>query len=73
MKKSLAKNFSRLRREQWGGRSKSDLRRVDQKFSPAFPAFFQKGLSEKLPTFFEKKVGQKTLVGCAANSGAGAA
>ncbi|MCR2026848.1 hypothetical protein NSA36_15040 [Anaerotruncus colihominis] len=36
MKKSGAKNFSRLRREQWGGRSKSDSRRVDQKFSPAF-------------------------------------
>ncbi|WP_303900708.1 hypothetical protein, partial [Anaerotruncus colihominis] len=35
------------------------------------PAFLKKGLSEKLPTFFEKKVGQKTLVGCAANSGAG--
>ncbi|WP_290883202.1 hypothetical protein [Anaerotruncus sp.] len=32
----------------------------------------KKGLSEKLPTFFEKKVGQKTLVGCAANSGLGA-
>ncbi|WP_303900651.1 hypothetical protein [Anaerotruncus colihominis] len=54
MKKSLAKNFSRLRREQWGGRSKSDLRRVDQKFSPAFPAFLKKG-----PRFFEKKLGKK--------------
>ncbi|MCR2025136.1 hypothetical protein NSA36_06210 [Anaerotruncus colihominis] len=35
-----------------------------------FPAFLKKGLSEKLHTFFEKKVCQKTLVGCAANSGA---
>ncbi|NBI80180.1 hypothetical protein D3Z39_15190 [Anaerotruncus colihominis] len=38
-----------------------------------FPAFLKKGLGEKLHTFFEKKVCQKTLVGCAANSGFGAA
>ncbi|MCR2026818.1 hypothetical protein NSA36_14885 [Anaerotruncus colihominis] len=36
-----------------------------------FPAFLKKSLSKKLHTFFEKKVCQKTLVGCATNSGAG--
>ncbi|NBI78919.1 hypothetical protein D3Z39_08560 [Anaerotruncus colihominis] len=44
---------------------------------PAFlkkgPRFFEKKLGKKLHTFFEKKVCQKTLAGCAANSGAGAA
>ncbi|MCR2026175.1 hypothetical protein [Anaerotruncus sp.] len=34
-------------------------------------AFLKKGLGEKLSGFFEKKPRQKTLVGCAANSGAG--
>ncbi|MCR2026833.1 hypothetical protein NSA36_14960 [Anaerotruncus colihominis] len=38
-----------------------------------FPAFLKKGLGKKLSGFFEKKPRQKTLVGCAANSGAGAA
>ncbi|NBI80133.1 hypothetical protein D3Z39_14935 [Anaerotruncus colihominis] len=35
--------------------------------------FFEKKLGKKLHTFFEKKVCQKTLAGCAANRGAGAA
>jgi hypothetical protein len=33
--------------------------------------FFEKKLGKKLSGFFEKKPRQKTLVGCAANSGAG--
>ncbi|NDO39692.1 hypothetical protein FMM72_10635 [Anaerotruncus colihominis] len=52
MKKSLAKNFSRLRREQWGSRCV---------YTSCTPAFLKKSL------------GKKTLVGCAANSGAAAA
>ncbi len=37
------------------------------------PAFLKKGPGEKLHAFFEKKVCQKTLAGCAANSGFGTA
>ncbi|WP_290879789.1 hypothetical protein [Anaerotruncus sp.] len=56
MKKSLAKNFPAF------------LKKASAK---NFPAFLKKSLSKKLSGFFEKKPQQKTLVGCAANSGAG--
>ena len=36
-----------------------------------FPAFLKKGPGEKLSGLFEKRPQRKTLVGCAANSGAG--
>ncbi|NBI80368.1 hypothetical protein D3Z39_16185 [Anaerotruncus colihominis] len=38
---------------------------------PCIP-FLKKRYAKKLSGFFEKKPRQKTLVGCAANSGAGA-
>ena len=60
MKKSLGKKLSGFFEKKSLGKKLSGF-------------FEKKSLGKKLSGFFEKKPRQKTLVGCAANSGAGAA
>ncbi|MEY8440799.1 hypothetical protein [Anaerotruncus colihominis] len=50
----MPKNFSRLRREQWGSRSKSDLRRVS--------AFLKKSLAKNFSRLRREQWGSRCVI-----------